>query len=87
MDYIIDKIPFINIFKQNLGKKFKIPGDTEGFLEHNYGKNWKTRCVQALADGKRVWVKCDIDGEFLKPIQIVGDISGFCKVQIIKKIP
>ena len=80
---------FFETFKEinYLGRKFKIPGDTEGFLEYNYGKNWKTRCVQALADGKKVWVKCDIDGEFLDPIQIIDDISEFCKVQIIKKIP
>jgi len=79
---------FFETFKEinYLGKKFKIPVGTEGFLEYNYGKSWKIPCVQALANGRRVWVKCDLNGEFLEPLEIMDDISGFYKGQVLKKI-
>ena len=79
---------FFDSFKEinYLGKMFNIPGDTEGFLEYNYGESWRTHCVQAIVGDKRVWVKCDLSGDIIKPVEVMDTISGFSKVLNYKAI-
>ena len=79
---------FFDSFKEikYLGQIFNIPRDTEGFLEHNYGESWRTHCVQAIVDNKRAWVKCDLSGDIIKPVEVMDTISGFSKVSQYKSI-
>jgi len=70
-----------------LGEKFDIPTDSEGFLEYNFGKNWKTRGIVCIIDGKRLWVKCDINKDIILPIEIINEVQPFDKGTVFKILP
>jgi len=70
-----------------LGEKFNIPTDSEGLLEFNYGKNWRMRGIVCILDGKRTWVKCDINKDFILPIEIINEVQPFDKGTVFKELP
>lgn len=72
---------------KHLGKEFNIPGDTEGLLEFNYGKNWKIPCVQVVIDNKKVFVKCDLSGNIILPVEVMDEVPKETVFSFYRDIP
>ena len=69
-----------------MGEKFGIPPDSEGFLEHNFGKSWNIPCNAGIVGGKRIWAKCDINGEMLDPLEVMNLTTSFDRRSVFLKI-
>lgn len=69
-----------------LGEKFNMSPDSEGFLEYNYGVNWKIPAFAYRIGNENIWLKCDINGSPVLPLEIIGKKTYFDKRQIFKEI-